>query len=74
MLTIGQVEDIRESRRQCGALSKFFTGSKDITRYAAARHVFLRNTLENISTRRLLQPLPISDQVWTDITMYFIKG
>lgn len=48
--------------------------SKEVCTFVAECEVCQRNKTENISTSGLIQPLPIPDQVWTDIFMDFIEG
>ena len=53
----------------------YWEGMKtDIKNFVAACEVCQRNKSDNLSPARLLQPLPIPTQVWTDISMDFIGG
>ena len=47
---------------------------KETSIFVVECEICQRNKDENVSYPGLLQPLPISEQVWTDISMDFIEG
>ena len=47
---------------------------RTIKEYVQSCEVCQMNKTNNLSSARLLQPLPIPCQVWDDITMDFIEG
>lgn len=52
----------------------YWTIENDIYRFIVARLVEQRNKYMALSPARLLQPLPVPQQVWDVIIMDFIKG
>lgn len=53
----------------------YWRGMKqDIIRYVAECDVCQRNKNETVATPGLLQPLPIPNRLWSDISMDFIEG
>lgn len=47
---------------------------KEVCRFVAECDIWQRNKSENIASPGLLQPLPIPNQIWSDISMDFIEG
>jgi hypothetical protein len=45
-----------------------------VTAFVKNCAVYQKNKSENVSYPGLLQPLPLSDMVWTHISMHFIEG
>ncbi|PKA56989.1 hypothetical protein AXF42_Ash002293 [Apostasia shenzhenica] len=47
---------------------------KATKRFIQERHIWQQNKYEPKQTSGLLHPLPISDKVWTDVSLDFIDG
>ena len=47
---------------------------QETCKFVAECDICQRNKAENIACLGLLQPLPIPDQIWSDISMDFIEG
>ena len=47
---------------------------EDVNKYVAESLVCQKNKIESVSPAGLLQPLPIPERVWAEISMDYIKG
>ena len=75
--TMAQLGDMLEICRTYSRLAAEFYWKgikKHVQDYVTACDVCQRSKYEAMVPACLLQPLPIPDQVWDDITMDFIEG
>lgn len=47
---------------------------KDVKKYVESFIICQKNKVDSITLVGLLQPLPVPDRVWGDITMDFVEG